>query len=133
MPFTALAIGAGVGLLKSELVDQPKEQRQRKLAGATQRYSPWTGLQAQPVQEADPLGSALQFGATGAQMGSSIQNAQAQDKLMGAQTNWLNAGGSPQYTAAQTATSAPVSYGSGAYGPKQSPWNLGVNTNIGRY
>lgn len=125
MPITALAIGAGAGLLKSELLDRPREQKQRTLAAETQRYSPWTGLKADPIHEADPLGSALTFGSQGAMLGAGIQNAQAQQGLMKAQTNWLNAGGSPQYTAAQTATSAPTYYGWGSYGPKQSPWAMG--------
>ncbi len=75
MPIIALAIGAGAGILKSEVVDKPKEERQRKLAAATQRLNPWTGLKANPIQEADPFGSALKYGATGASMGSQIQGA----------------------------------------------------------
>lgn len=90
MPFTALAIGAGAGLLKAELVDKPQADRQRKLAAATQRYSPWTGLQAQPVKEADPVGSALSFGATGAQLGAGYQDSMAKKKLMEAQASWLD-------------------------------------------
>lgn len=89
---TMLAIGAGAGLLKSELVDKPKENYQRKLAAATQRYSPWTGLKAGPIELADPLGSALQYGTTGAQMGNAYNMSQAQQ-------GWLNRGGSPTYTA----------------------------------
>lgn len=66
MSWVMVAVGVGTGVAKSELVDRPKEDRQRKLAAATQRYSPWTGLKAQPVQEADPFGSALQGGMAGA-------------------------------------------------------------------
>ncbi len=74
MPLIALAIGAGVGILKSELVDRPREQRQRKTRAAEIRYSPWTGLTpSQQIQEADPLGSAMQFGSTGAMLGQSIE------------------------------------------------------------
>lgn len=75
MPLIALAIGAGVGILKSEFVDRPREQRQRKTRAAEIRYSPWTGLTpSQQVQEADPLGSAMQFGSTGAMLGQSIES-----------------------------------------------------------
>jgi len=81
MPILAMAIGAGAGLLKSELVDRPKEKRQRKLAAATQRYSPWTGLQAGQVQEADPMGSAIAFGATGAQIGTGMEQHALNQKL----------------------------------------------------
>jgi hypothetical protein len=70
-PLTALMIGSAVGLGKSYLIDQPKEKRQRELAAKTQELSPWTGLRASGIEEADPFGSALQFGTTGAMMGSS--------------------------------------------------------------
>lgn len=124
MSFVAVAIGAGAGLLKSEAIDAPKADRQRKLAAETQRYSPWTGLKANPVQEADPVGSALQFGATGAQLSSGMQNADAQKGLMEAQTNWLNKGGKPQYAAALSPPVAP-----GGVSPytaaNKSPWSLG--------
>lgn len=127
MSWIAVAIGAGAGLLKSEAIDRPEADRKRHLAAETQRYSPWTGLQAQPFKEADPLGSALTFWATGASMGAGMQNAEAQKKLMAAKTNWLNAGGSPQYTAQMSQTAAPTFGGYGAYGPKASPWGLGVD------
>lgn len=80
---------AVAGLAKSQLVDKPKEERQRKLAGETQRLSPWTHMQANPIQEADPFGSALQFGATGASMQQGYQNAQTQKAL----ADRLNTGG----------------------------------------
>ena len=67
-PLTALMIGSAVGLGKSYLIDQPKEKRQRELAAKTQELSPWTGLKASGIEEADPFGSALQFGTTGAMM-----------------------------------------------------------------
>lgn len=70
MALTGLAIAAAIGLAKSEMVDKPKEDRQRKLAAETQRNSPWTGLKAGNIQEADPWGTAMQYGATGAQMGA---------------------------------------------------------------
>lgn len=79
-----LLIGAGTGVVKSELIDRPKEKRDRKLAAETQRLSPWTGLQAQAIKEADPLASALQFGGAGAQMGMGIQNQGLNQKMYGA-------------------------------------------------
>jgi hypothetical protein len=81
MPLTALAIGAGAGVLKSEVVDRPKEHRQRALQAATARYSPWTGLQPQAVQEADPLGSALAFGGAGSQIATAMQQQELNNKL----------------------------------------------------
>lgn len=76
-----LAIGAGIGLAKSELIDRPKEKRERALAAATQRYSPWTGLAAQPVHEADPLGSALAFGGAANQFDVGTENQSLNRKL----------------------------------------------------
>ncbi len=109
MPWLALAIGAGVGILKAEAIDRPKEERDRKLAAETQRLSPWTGLKAQPIKEADPLGSALTYGATGAQIWQGGNNAEAQEKLANAQVDWLNHGGSPVYSQAIN--------GTGRFGP----------------
>lgn len=114
MPFIALAIGAGAGVLKSEFIDRPKEERQRKLAGATQRYSPWTGLKAQPIQEADPMGSAIGMGATGASMEVGLENAKAQNRLMDAQSNWLSKN---PYNSSVGASSA----------MKPSPWRVNNN------
>lgn len=73
-----LTIGlmAGAGLLKSELVDRPREERQRRQAAITARWSPWTGMAPGAIQEADPFGSALQGGLTGAMLS---QNQQALD------------------------------------------------------
>lgn len=125
MPWLALALGAGAGLVKSEAVDRPKEDRDRQLAAATQRFAPWTGLKAGPITEADPLGSALTYGAQGAQLQQNIQNSQAQQGLVGAQTNWLNHGGSPLATAA---TSNP---NSSSYSGNSGGWGLlsGYNYN----
>lgn len=129
MSWVAVAVGAGVGLTKAELIDQPKADRQRKLAASTQRYSPWTGLQAQPVQEADPMGSMLQYGATGASMGSNM-------KLQKAQTDWLNAGGSPTAPAAFSGSYGPAqvqpSYAGGMQGAS-NPWSTNPSMSGNRY
>lgn len=93
MPWLGLAIGAGAGLLKNELVDQPKEERERKLAAATQRYSPWTGLKAGEIQHADPFGNMLSFGTAGGMLGQNLQNG----------SNWMNSAGSGPNYAAQAA------------------------------
>ena len=74
MPFGGLltmglttAMGVGKGLS-----DSSKANRQRKLAAETTRYSPWTGMQAQPVQEADILGSTMQGAMTGGALGQGM-------------------------------------------------------------
>ncbi len=89
-PLIVAAIAAGAGLLKSEFMDRPKEERQRVLAAETQRYSPWTGLKANKIEEADPMGSAMTFGAAGLGLGQGMESAAAQNKLMEAQTGVLN-------------------------------------------
>jgi hypothetical protein len=114
-PLTLLAIGLGAGLLKSEAIDRPAANRQRKLAAETQKYSPWTGLKAEEVKEPNAMGDMLTFGATGAQLGAGLQNAEASKGLMKAQQNWLSRGGSPMYTAATYA--GPT--------PRANPWRLG--------
>ncbi len=68
----AALIGAGAGAAKSEFSDKPREARQRKLAAETIRWSPWTHMQAQPIQEADLLGSTVQGGLTGLSMGQNM-------------------------------------------------------------
>ena len=81
-PLALAAIMAGTGLLKSELVDRPREDRQRKLASETQRYSPWTHLQANPIKEANPFDSTLQGGAQGLSMGQGIETSNLENELM---------------------------------------------------
>jgi hypothetical protein len=66
---------AGAGLLKSELVDRPREERQK--AAVTARWSPWTGMAPNQIQEADPFGSAIQGGLTGAMLSQSQQKIDA--------------------------------------------------------
>lgn len=71
MPW-GLGIGAGIGLLKNELIDKPEAARQRKMQAEIARYSPWTHMDAHPVANPNALNSALQFGSTGAAMGYGI-------------------------------------------------------------
>lgn len=100
MSWIGVGIGAGAGVLKAELVDQPKANKQLALAAATQKYAPWTGLSAQPVTQADPLGSAIQGGATGASLSQGASTASAmqglalaQTQLAQAKTNQMNLNG----------------------------------------
>lgn len=76
-PLTLAAILGGTGLLKSIGPDKWKEDRQRELASQTQRYSPWTHLQAGDIQEADPLSATIQGGVQGAALGQNYQNNEA--------------------------------------------------------
>jgi hypothetical protein len=87
-----LGAGLGVGGLKYALVDHPQDVRDRNLAAATQRYSPWTHLQAQPLRPHNLLGNMMETGATGAMMGQNVGAAQQKMGQNAAMTNWLNGG-----------------------------------------
>lgn len=131
MPITLAIIGGGVGLGKGILYDQPREERERKLAAETQRFSPWTGLKAEKPKEANVMGDVMTFGLAGASMGQSMEAAKAQQGLTNALTNYYNRGGmgsagntglaksafwsAPTYGAAKSATK-----------PAVSPWSLGT-------
>lgn len=84
---------AAAGLAKSEFIDAPKAERQRKLQGEIARYSPWTGMKPTPVKEADPFGSALEFGGTGAAMSHNMKLDDAQSKYYNAAAGSFDRGG----------------------------------------
>lgn len=118
MPFIAMAIGSGLGLVKSIGVDGPKEARQRKLAAKTAAYSPWTNLQPQAVQEADPLGNALQFGSTAAGLYGATQSMESDQALKNAALMQMKTGkGRPNIA---------LSVG----GQGGSPWSLGAQNKL---
>lgn len=79
MPFgLGSLIGAGAGLaggIGKAAVAGGKEARERKLASDTQRYSPWTQLQAQPIEQADPFGDVGSGLAGGAALGQKLSAA----------------------------------------------------------
>lgn len=68
-----LLAGGGLGLLKGGVLDAQNEKRDRAMQAQIQRYSPWTGMQAQPVKRADPLGSAMQGVTAGGLMGQGMK------------------------------------------------------------
>jgi len=74
-----IGVMAGLGLAKSELVDRPREQEQRRQAAITARWSPWTGMAPNAIQTADPFGSAIQGGLTGAMLSQNQQAGKAKD------------------------------------------------------
>ena len=81
--FALMGIGAGLGLIKSGLIDRPREERDIALQATTAQFAPFTGLEADPsqIRRADPLGSALKFGATGFAQGLNLQRAEASEKF----------------------------------------------------
>lgn len=67
-PITIALIGAALGAGKG-FMDQDNEDKQRKIAAVTARWSPWTGMQAQLPKGSNILGSVLQGAMAGAMMG----------------------------------------------------------------
>ncbi len=135
-PLAIAGILAAAGLLKSELVDRPKEKRQRQLAAATQRYSPWTGLQANEVKETDSIGTGMQYGMAGAQFGQNMEDHELQTKLTNSEITKNNAvsntlPGSPASPTVAPTTSAwgapPSIYSNGLKpGRSANPYSLGT-------
>jgi hypothetical protein len=88
-----IGVMAGLGLAKSELIDRPREERQRQQAANTMRYSPWTGMAPNAIQEADPLGSAMDAGLTGAMLSQNQQKLDAGKAKDLAETNLTGGSG----------------------------------------
>jgi hypothetical protein len=76
-----IGLMAGMGLAKSELVDRPKEREQRRQAAVVAKYSPWTGMAPGAIQTADPLGSAMESGLTGAMLSQNQQKLNTEKTL----------------------------------------------------
>lgn len=64
-----LALGAGAGLLKNELVDKPQNEAMQAAEAEKTKWSPWTGMKGQTLKPPSAFGSMLQGGATGAMIG----------------------------------------------------------------
>lgn len=88
-PFVTTLLGGLLGYIKSKSIDEPRAKRENDLAAETTRLSPWTHMQAKPVQQADPWGDALQFAGTGAQIGQGFENNELDKQLKEAQIEKL--------------------------------------------
>lgn len=91
-PWGAL-IGAGLGLVKGKF-DQDREKRDRQVQAQTTRFSPWTHMQAGPVQAADMMGAVMQGGSTGAALGQGFDKMRMDDSYRQAQMDALKQQGS---------------------------------------
>lgn len=120
-PLTLAAIMAAVGVGKSELIDRPQAERQRKMEAAKARWSPWTGIAPGSVKEPDAFGAALQGGLTGAMMGqmgsSGAKDIAEADAITG--QNISLAGGQEPLTPEEQTMTQPF-YQQPAYGATQS-------------
>ena len=79
LPIAGAVAGGVLGKLKNDRA-QEIESSDRKLAAETQRYSPWTGMQAQPIHRAgsqfgDVFGGGVGGAITGSQLGSTMNGA----------------------------------------------------------
>lgn len=79
----------------SMLHNLDKEQRDRKLAAETQRYSPWTGLRANPIEQANPAGDLAQVGAGALGYEQNKEAMGLRKQLTEAQIKAINRGGNP--------------------------------------
>ena len=77
-----LLVGAGSGLLKSQLIDKPAAQRNTALNAELAKMSPWSttkpdlGTMQAMQNAANPFSAMLQFGGAGALMGQGYDQAQ---------------------------------------------------------
>lgn len=78
---------AGMGAYQFDQ-QQKKEKRDRQLAASTQQYSPWTGLQAGPISEADLAGTVGQGAVQGVAMEQNMDRADQANKLNEAQLGY---------------------------------------------
>jgi len=81
-PLAMAGIMAALGIGKSELVDRPAAGRARKREAEVARWSPWTGMAPSRVGEADPFGSAMQGGFSGAALGQAMDQGDAYKKYL---------------------------------------------------
>lgn len=85
-------IGAGAGLIKYFAFDKPANDRKRALAATTQKFSPWTGMNAEAPDQINPMSGLMQGAATGAALGQNMSAANSNQALQQAQINSLNRG-----------------------------------------
>lgn len=121
LPLVMLAMTAA-----KEISDKKKEDRDRWLAAQTQRFSPWTGNKAGPIEEANPVGTALQGYGTFQGMQQGEEDAAAQRKLMDAKTNFFNTQNQPNNGGGLGLSDAAQQ--AGAQPQQQS--NFGYNANL---
>ncbi len=96
LPLLALmAIGAATGAGKAEFIDKPKEERDRKLAATKNFVSPWTHMQADPVQEHNTFGSAFQGASTAGALGQWYKNQEVPEQP-GIQPDMSQTGWAPE-------------------------------------
>ncbi len=114
----ALAIGAGAGLLKHELVDKPQHKRMQEAQAEITRHSPWTGMQGKTLTPPSAFGSMMQGGMTGAMMGQMAGGGGAGAMTGHQQAAQNGAGGFWNRLSGQGVYSKPTGDGVGPYLPR---------------
>lgn len=142
LPLAAMAVMAGLGLLKSEAVDRPAERRKRALRAEEIRYSPYSGIKnfTDVGKEADPIGSVLGGAAQGAGLGQGFEKADQEEKqnqavlelLKGSDVNDPSKQNTPYGRWLQSGMEGPRPQTLGFLNTNTPPpqYGLGVNTSI---
>lgn len=91
MAMTGLAIAAALALAKDQLVDRPAANRKRKVEAIKEEGSPWTHEKGNAVDDPDTLGTVMQYGTVGANLGQGYVDAQAAKDYNQANLNYRNA------------------------------------------
>jgi hypothetical protein len=88
MAFPLIPVLAALGTTALAQIQQAQQnKRDRELAGEITRYSPWTGLKADPIRKVDTLGNLMKgvqtgvFASTIGDIGSSAANSGANSVL----------------------------------------------------
>lgn len=116
-----LGIGAGVGLLKNELIDKPRADVNNQLQAKIAMYSPWTHMTPGKIQSPNPFDAALQYGATGALMGRGLKAPNTSVANAGLDTGLSGVAAQ----AAPTAAGLTMPTLGDSYLGRQNPWSMG--------
>lgn len=90
-PAIMALIMAAAATAKSEAIDKPRADRERKMQGEITKYSPWTGMQGHSVADPDSLGAGMQGFGTGMALGQNMQSADYQQSLQPMQKQLIQA------------------------------------------
>ena len=116
-----LILAAGM-MAKNQLVDKPKEEKDRKLQAITAQYSPWTGMTPQAVKNTSAVDAGLQGAGAGLSMQQGMDMQSAQLDALKSQSDYYNRAGQ----GGQMSPSMVMPMGGQSYGPargKKGAWD----------
>jgi hypothetical protein len=123
--------GAALGALKYNQ-DQKNSAKDRQVAAATARYSPWTGMKPQDVKRPDAIGDVMQGGLAGAGLGQNMDSADNAQALNDSVINKNNAEASAYGPQTGDSTPAPAGNEQAMNMAPGSAWT-GMNGSAGAY